>query len=46
MAGMGILKGVTDTLFKPGNVITRAEFTAVIVRAFGLKLHLLAALLM
>ena len=37
MAGMGILKGVTDTLFKPGNVITRAEFTAVIVRAFGLE---------
>ncbi|NLK87154.1 MAG: hypothetical protein GX279_06655 [Clostridiaceae bacterium] len=37
MAGMGILKGVTDTLFKPGNVITRAEFTAVVVRAFNLE---------
>ncbi len=37
MAGMGILKGVTDTLFKPGNVITRAEFTAVVVRAFKLE---------
>ncbi len=37
MAGMGILKGSTDTLFKPGNVITRAEFTAVVVRAFKLE---------
>ncbi len=37
MAGMGIIKGVTDTLFKPGNVITRAEFTAVVVRAFNLE---------
>jgi hypothetical protein len=37
MASMGILKGVTDTQFKPGNVITRAEFTAMVVRAFRLE---------
>lgn len=37
MAGMGILKGVTDTQFKPGNVISRAEFTAMVVRAFKLE---------
>jgi hypothetical protein len=37
LAGMGVIKGATDTLFKPGNVITRAEFTAVVVRAFELE---------
>lgn len=37
LAGMGIIKGVSGTLFKPGNTITKAEFAAIVVRAFGLE---------
>jgi 2',3'-cyclic-nucleotide 2'-phosphodiesterase/3'-nucleotidase/5'-nucleotidase len=37
LAGLGIIKGVTDTLFMPGNTITKAEFAAMTVRAFKLE---------
>ncbi len=36
LAGRGIIKGVTETQFKPGNTITKAEFTAMMMRAFQL----------
>ncbi len=36
LAGMGIMKGVTATLYKPGNTVTKADFTAMVVRAFKL----------
>ncbi|MGE5614746.1 MAG: fibronectin type III domain-containing protein [Bacillota bacterium] len=36
-AGLGIIKGVTKTQFKPNNTITRAEFIAIVVRAFGFE---------
>lgn len=35
LAGMGILQGTTGTLFNPNGTITRAEFTAIVVRAFN-----------
>jgi hypothetical protein len=37
LAGLGIIKGVSDTLFKPNNTITKAEFTVIVVRAFGFE---------
>jgi hypothetical protein len=36
LASRGILNGKTATVFAPGDSMTRAEFTAVIVRALGL----------
>ncbi len=36
LAGRGIIRGKTDKLFAPNDSITRAEFTALVVRAFGL----------
>ena len=36
LAGMGIMKGVTATLYKPDNTVTKADFTAMVVRAFKL----------
>lgn len=37
LAGAGIIKGVSGTLFKPNNTITKAEFTTIVVRAFGFE---------
>lgn len=37
LAGMGIMKGVTATLYKPDNTVTKADFTAMVVRAFKLE---------
>lgn len=37
LAGMGIMKGVTATSYMPNNTVTKAEFTAMVVRAFGLE---------
>ena len=37
LAGMGIIKGVSGTLFKPNNTISKAEFAAMVVRAFKLE---------
>ena len=37
MAGRGILKGYEDGTFGPGKQITRAEFAAVVARAFGFE---------
>lgn len=34
LAGLGVVKGVTGTLFMPNNTVTRAEFAAMLVRAF------------
>ena len=36
LAGMGIVQGTTGTLFNPNGKITKAEFTAIVVRAFDL----------
>lgn len=35
LAGMGILQGTAGTLFNPNGTITKAEFTAIVVRAFN-----------
>ena len=35
LAGLGIIQGVGGTLFKPNGTITKAEFTAIVVRAFN-----------
>lgn len=37
LASRGILSGVTETLFKPGEYMTRGEFIAGLVRALGLS---------
>lgn len=37
MAGRGILKGYEDGTFGPSKQITRAEFAAVVARAFGFE---------
>lgn len=37
LAGRGIIKGKTETKFMPGDTITRAEFTALMIRAFNLE---------
>lgn len=37
MFELGIIKGVSDTEFKPDDIITRAEFAAIIVNAFDIK---------
>jgi len=37
LAGLGIIKGVSETSFAPGKTISKAEFTAIVVRAFGLE---------
>ena len=37
MAGRGILKGYEDGTFGPSKQITRAEFSAVVARAFGFE---------
>ncbi len=37
IAELGILKGYEDGTFKPNKQITRAEFGAIVARAFGLK---------
>lgn len=34
LAGMGITKGASGTLYKPNNTVSKAEFTAMIIRAF------------
>ena len=36
LAGLGIMKGVTATKFMPNNTVSKAEFTAMVVRAFKL----------
>lgn len=35
LAGRGIIKGVSQTHFAPNRTMTKAEFTAIVVRAFG-----------
>ncbi|RXZ79876.1 hypothetical protein EBB07_21035 [Paenibacillaceae bacterium] len=37
LAGLGITTGYPDGRFQPDGAITRAEFTAIVVRAFGLE---------
>lgn len=37
MADKGIVSGVSDTMFAPNKKITRAEFTALLVRTLGLS---------
>ncbi len=37
LAGMGIVKGVEGSLFKPNNQISKAEFTAMVIRAFKIN---------
>jgi 2',3'-cyclic-nucleotide 2'-phosphodiesterase / 3'-nucleotidase len=37
LAGKGIIKGKSDTLFDPKGVITRAEFAALVSRTLGLE---------
>lgn len=37
LAGRGIIKGKTDKLFAPGDTISRAEFTTLVIRALGLS---------
>ena len=37
LAGLGIIQGVTDKVFAPNSTITKAEFTTIVVRAFGLE---------
>ena len=37
LAGRGIIKGKTATSFMPNDIITRAEFTALMIRAFQLE---------
>ncbi|XEC94381.1 pullulanase [Paenibacillus tarimensis] len=37
LAAKHIVTGVTSSQFKPGNHVSRAEFTALLVRALGLK---------
>ena len=37
LGGNGIIAGYTDGSYRPGNMITRAEFTKLIVTAFGIK---------
>ncbi|HOQ07809.1 MAG TPA: fibronectin type III domain-containing protein [Clostridiales bacterium] len=37
LAGLGVVKGVAGTQFMPNNTVTRAEFAAMIVRAFKLE---------
>lgn len=37
LAGMGIIKGKSGTLFMPNDTVTRAEFAVMLVRAFGLE---------
>jgi len=34
LAGMGITKGLSGNLYKPNNTITKAEFTAMVIRAY------------
>ena len=36
LAGMGITNGITKDLYAPGNTVSKAEFTAMVVRAFKL----------
>lgn len=36
LAGMGITKGISGNLYKPDNTVSKAEFTAMVVRAFKL----------
>lgn len=38
LSGMGVTKGISDTLYKPNNTVTKAEFTAMAVRAFKLDI--------
>ncbi len=38
LAGMDVVKGATGTLYMPNNTISKAEFTVMIVRAFGLDI--------
>ncbi|HEX2947483.1 MAG TPA: S-layer homology domain-containing protein [Clostridia bacterium] len=35
LAGLGVIQGVRGTIFKPNGTITKAEFTAIVVRAFN-----------
>lgn len=34
LAGLGVIKGVTETLYKPANTVSKAEFTSIVVRTF------------
>ena len=36
LAGMGITKGVAVNMYKPNNKVSKAEFTAMVIRAFKL----------
>lgn len=36
LAGLGIIKGITKTQFKPGNSMSKAQFTSIVVRSFKL----------
>jgi len=38
LASRGIVAGKTESLFKPNDIITRAEFTCLMVRAFKLEM--------
>jgi hypothetical protein len=38
LSGMGVTKGISETLYKPNNTVTKAEFTAMVVRAFKLDI--------
>lgn len=38
LASRGIVKGKSERLFKPNDIITRAEFVSIIVRAFDLSM--------
>uniref|UniRef100_A0A4Y8PYY9 Uncharacterized protein n=1 Tax=Paenibacillus athensensis TaxID=1967502 RepID=A0A4Y8PYY9_9BACL len=37
LAALHVLDGTSDTMFEPGRAVTRAEFTAMLVRALHLK---------
>ncbi|RUS48398.1 S-layer homology domain-containing protein [Cohnella sp. AR92] len=37
LAAKGIVGGTSERLFEPGKTVTRAEFAAILVRAFGLE---------
>ncbi len=42
--GAGMISGYADETFRPGNLITRAETAAIVVRAAGLPLEAATAL--
>lgn len=44
LAGLGIIQGVGGTRFNPNGTITKAEFTAIAVRAFNLDTSIVGSL--